>query len=138
MGIQRTFLLVKPEAVERGFNCEIAARFEARGFTLVNCLMLDAPAQTAKQHCQLHGLSGSALEGAVERLGDGPCVAYAWEADNAVALALQMCGDEDPMRAAVGTIRGDLALTATRNLVDVARSADVAAREIELWFGNEK
>ena len=46
--------------------------------------------------------------------------------------------DPSPMRAAVGTIRGDLALTTTRNLVDVARSADVAAREIELWFGNEK
>jgi nucleoside-diphosphate kinase len=133
--MERTFVLVKPEGVQRSLTFAVAERFEARGFVLVNVRMIDAPVELARKHCELQGLRGRDLDGAVERLGDGPCVAYAWEAKRAVAAALEVCGDADPMKAKVGTVRGDLALTLARNLVDVAPTAEVAAREIELWFG---
>ena len=134
--MERTVLLIKPDGVSRGLNFEIAERFEARGFVLVGCRMQQAGAEAARAHYTPR-LSGEALDAAVASLTAGPIVAMAWQAEGALALAREMAGDADPLRAKAGTVRGDLAATAAHNLVEVSADAEAAVREMRLWFNDE-
>ena len=90
MTSERTFILLKPDAVGRGLNFDITERFEKRGFALVACRMMQADRAQAQAHCA--GLTGAAKEEAVEFLTSGPVVASAWEAPGAIASALAMGG----------------------------------------------
>ena len=128
-----TFTLIRPEAVERGLIADICKRFEKRGFVLIACRMQQAPKALVEKHCEaLRGTAG--YEEAVSFLLAGPVVAQVWEGADAVAVASAMVGDADPVKAAQGTVRGDLAVDPARNLVECSASAAEAARAIALWF----
>ena len=137
MPVERTFVLLKPDAVQRGLTFEVSERFEKRGLTLAACRMQQPPRGTLEKHCE--ALKGSAgYDAYLAFLTAGPVVAQVWEGADAVAAAVATVGDADPVRAANGTIRGDLAVDPARNLVDCAASKAEAARSITLWFKPEE
>ncbi len=130
---ERTLLLLKPDAVGRNLNFEITDRFEKKGLVLVACRMQQPTRAVAEQHYA--PLKGSPAYGtAVEFLTSGPVVATAWEAPGAIALVREMVGDADPAKAARGTVRGDMAIEPSRNLVECSADAKAAARELGVWF----
>jgi nucleoside diphosphate kinase len=130
--MERTFVLLKPDAVQRGLTFDVSERFEKRGMTLVACRMQQAPQATVEKHCE--ALQGAAKVAAVSFLTAGPVVAQVWEGTDAVAAAIATVGDPDPVRAALGTVRGDLAVDPARNLVECSASKAEAASSIALWF----
>ena len=137
MPAERTFVLLKPDAVQRGLTFEVSERFEKRGLTLAACRMQQPPQGTLEKHCEaLKGTAG--YDAYLAFLTAGPVVAQVWEGADAVAAAVATVGDADPVRAANGTIRGDLAVDPARNLVDCAASKTEAARSIALWFKPEE
>ena len=137
MPVERTFVLLKPDAVQRGLTFEVSERFEKRGLTLAACRMQQPPQGTLEKHCE--ALKGSAgYDAYLAFLTAGPVVAQVWEGADAVAAAVATVGDADPVSAANGTIRGDLAVDPARNLVDCAASKAEAARSIALWFKPEE
>ena len=131
--MERTFVLLKPDAVGRNLNFQIQERFEKKGFTLVACCMQQCSKERAEQHyAPLKGKAG--FEDAVNFLCTGPCIATAWQAPNVITAAKQLAGDADPAKAAMGTVRGDFALEPARNLLECSADAAAAKRELALWF----
>ena len=131
--MERTCILLKPDAVGRGLNFQITERFEKRGFTLIACRLRQAPRDLAEAHYA--SLKGSAaFEEAVSFLTSGPMMATAWQAPGAIAAALATAGDADPAKASPSTVRGDLAIDPSRNLLECSADAASAKRELALWF----
>lgn len=137
--MERTALLLKPDAVERGLTFEIAERFEKRGLAMAACRMLRATDAQAREHCKrsLGGKPAAAVDAAVALLTSGPLVAMAWEGVGAVEIAREVAGDANPMKAGPGTVRGDLSMSEERNLVDVSSSAAAAKLDLALWLTSD-
>jgi histidyl-tRNA synthetase len=134
---ERTFVLLKPDAVGRGLNFQITERFEKRGFKLVACRMQHATPELAEAHyASLKG--GAAFKEKVEFLTSGPSIATAWEAPGAVVAAQATAGDANPAKAARGSIRGDLAIDPERNLLECSADGPAAQRDLALWFTTEE
>lgn len=130
---ERTLLLIKPEAIKRNINFEIADRFEKRSFVLVACRMLQPSRELAESH-YAHLKGGAAFDTAIAGLLGGAVIAMVWEAPAALAVAFSMVGHVDPAQAEHGTIRGDFALSSSSNLVEVSADEADAKRSISLWF----
>jgi len=133
--MERTFIIVKPDAVQRGLTGDIINRFERRGLKSVAIKMVQAERATVEEHYAEHKGKGF-YEGLVTYLMSGPIVIIALEGKGAIKAARQTIGATRPMEAEVGTIRGDLALEVGRNLVHGSDSESSAARELGLWFGD--
>lgn len=133
---ERTVLLIKPDAVQRGLNFEIAERFERRSFKLAACRMVQPTVSQAEQHYGLQK-NNPACKESVAFLTSGPVVVMAWEGPGAIAAALAMVGDNDPSRAELGTVRADLAIEPRLNLVEVSPDAASATKEQAIWFTAE-
>jgi nucleoside-diphosphate kinase len=133
--MERTFIIVKPDAVQRGLTGEIISRFERRGLKSVAIRMIQAERATVEEHYAEHKGKGF-YEGLVNYLMSGPIVIVALEGKNAIKAARQTIGATRPMEADVGTIRGDLALEVGRNLVHGSDGTESAARELGLWFSD--
>jgi nucleoside-diphosphate kinase len=133
--MERTFIIVKPDAVQRGLTGEIISRFERRGLKSVGIKMIQAERATVEEHYAEHKGKGF-YEGLVGYLMSGPIVIIALEGKGAIKAARQTIGATRPMEAEVGTIRGDLALEVGRNLVHGSDSETSAARELGLWFSD--
>ena len=132
--MDRTLILVKPDAFARHLTGEIIARFERKGLQLVALKMMIVDEALAHRHYAEH--EGKPFYDAlVAFITSGPIVAMVLEGANAVAAARQLIGTTDGVYAAPGSIRGDLALEVRRNLVHGSDSAESAAREVELFFG---
>ena len=130
---ERTFVLLKPDAIGRGLNFKITERFERKQFVLVACKMLQPTKELAEaQYAPLEGTP--AFEPAVSRLLEGAVIATAWEAPGAIAAALLLVGDADPLKADLSSIRGELALDASCNLLECSADAAAAKRELAIWF----
>ena len=129
----RTLILVKPDAFERGMTGEVLRRFEAKGLRIAALRLLRADEETANRHYAEHTEKPFFGE-LVEFITGGPLVAAVLEGHEAVAAARQVIGGTNPVDAAPGSIRGDLALEVTYNMVHGSDSDDSAAREIEIWF----
>jgi len=132
--MERTLILVKPDAFARGLTGEIIARFERKGLALVALRHLTASRETAEEHYAEHAERPFFGE-LVDFLTGGPLVALVLEGEQAVAAARQLIGATDPLKAAPGTIRGDLAIEIGRNMVHGSDSAESSARETSIWFG---
>jgi nucleoside-diphosphate kinase len=132
--MERTLILVKPDAFARGLTGEIIARFERKGLALVAVKHLTASRETTEEHYAEHAERPFFAE-LVNFLTSGPLVALVLEGEQAVAAARQLIGATDPLQATPGTIRGDLAIEMGRNLVHGSDSTESAAREIGIWFG---
>ena len=132
--MQRTLVLVKPDAFARGLTGEIIARFERKGLALLALKHLTASRETAEQHYAEHAEAPFYGE-LVDFIVSGPLVALILEGEESIGAARQLIGKTDPLEAAPGTIRGDLAIAMGRNLVHGSDKPESAEREIAIWFG---
>ncbi|MBS3901816.1 MAG: nucleoside-diphosphate kinase [Dethiobacter sp.] len=131
--MERTFLMIKPDGVQRNLVGEIIGRFEKKGFQLVGLKLLQISPELAAKHYGEH--LGKPFYGELlEFITSGPVVAMVWQGLNAVAVARAMMGKTNPADAAPGTIRGDLAVFMGNNVVHGSDSPESAEREIELFF----
>ncbi len=130
---ERTFAMVKPDGVQRGLVGEIVRRYEARGLKVVGLKLMNVPARMAEEHYAEH--KGKPFyPGLVQYITSGPVVALCLEGKNAVAVVRAVNGATKPWDAAPGTIRGDLAILFTENLVHGSDSLASAEREISIFF----
>jgi nucleoside-diphosphate kinase len=131
--MERTLILVKPDAFARGLTGEIIARFERKGLRLVALRHMVVERALAEQHYAEHAERPFFGE-LVDFITSGALVAMVLEGDNAIAAARQVIGATDPLQAAPGSIRGDFALLVGQNMVHGSDSPESAAREIALFF----
>ena len=131
--MERTLVLIKPDAMQRGLAGEIIARLERRGLRIVAMRMLRMDEGLADQHYAAH--EGKAFfEGLIRFITSSPIIAAVFEGRNAVEIVRQAMGATDPAQAAPGTIRGDLGIDIGRNLVHGSDSLEAAEKEIGLFF----
>jgi nucleoside-diphosphate kinase len=130
----RTLILIKPDAFERGLTGEILARFERKGLRITHLRMLEATEEVALRHYEEHAEKPFFGE-LVTFITGGPMIAGVLEGVEAVSAARQVIGATEPIEAAPGSIRGDLGLEVTFNLVHGSDSDASAEREISIWFG---
>jgi len=135
--VERTFALVKPDGVRRGMIGEIVVRFERKGLKIVAAKMLRVTPELAQRHYAEH--QGKPFyPGLVQHITSGPVVALAIEGRSAIAVVRLLTGTTNPQTAAPGTVRGDLGLAITPNLLHASDSAASAARELALYFTEEE
>jgi len=130
---ERTFVLLKPDAVQRGLVGEVVHRFEKRGLKIVALRMLRVTRSLAETYYAEHKGKGF-FEPLMAYIAAGPVVAMVLEGDGAVAAVRRMMGKTNSAEAEPGTIRGDFALTIGRNLIHGSDSLESAKREIALFF----
>lgn len=133
MAVERTFVMVKPGGVERGLSGEVIRRFEQRGYVLRGAKLMKVTAKLAKEHYAEHKerpFFGELIDG----LTRSPVFAMVFEGESVVSVARTMIGATNPVDAAPGTIRGDLATEMGENVVHGSDSPKSAKREIALWF----
>jgi nucleoside-diphosphate kinase len=133
MAVQRTLVLCKPDAVQRGLIGRIISRFEDKGLKIVAAKMLAFDEALANKHYQEH-VKKPFFSELVSFITSSPVVAMAVEGLNAVEVVRQLMGETNPQHAAPGTIRGDFGLNLTKNLVHGSDSAASAERELALFF----
>lgn len=133
MPIERTLILCKGDAVVRGLVGEIVGRFERRGYGLVALKLLAVDEARAKRHYAEHE-GKPFFRGLVEYITSVPVVAMVVEGSDAIEGCRATIGATNPIKAAPGSIRGDLAQTIGRNLVHGSDAPESAAREIAIWF----
>ena len=131
--MQRTLILVKPDAFARGLTGEIIARFERKGLRLAALGHLTMTRELAERHYAEHA-GKPFFDGLVEFITSGPLVSLVLEGEEAIAAARQLIGATDPLQAAPGSIRGDYALAVGENMVHGSDSPESAEREISLFF----
>ena len=131
--MERTLVLVKPDAMQRGLAFEVLGRLEARGLRLAGLRLLQVDREMALRHYGEHE-GKPFFEGLVAYITSSPIIAAVFEGTNAVAAARQSMGATNPVEAAPGTIRGDHAIEIGRNLVHGSDSPESAEREIGIFF----
>ena len=134
MAVERTLVLVKPDAMARGLAGEIVGRLERRGLTLAEARLVTVDRELAETHYGEHREKPFFGE-LVEFITSGPTLALVVEGESAISVVRTTMGATNPTSAAPGTIRGDLALAMPDNLVHGSDSPESAEREIGLWFG---
>lgn len=135
--VERTFLMLKPDTVQRGLVGEIIARLEKKGLKLVALKLLQVKRELAEEHYKEH--KGKAFfEPTVEYIMSSPVVAMVWEGKNVVSLAREMMGATNPANASPGSIRGAYAMDISRNVIHGSDSVESANREISLYFSPEE
>ena len=132
--MERTFLMVKPDGVQRRLVGEIIRRFEAKGFTLAALEMVKPTREQAEAHYGVHR-GKPFFEDVVSFISSGPVVAMVWEGDDVVALSRKLIGATKPADSTPGTIRGDFANSIEENLIHGSDSHENANLEISIWFG---
>ena len=132
--MERTLVLVKPDAVQRGLAGEIIGRLERRGLKLAGMKLMRVTPELARRHYGAH-VGKPFFEGLVKFITSSPLVAIAVEGENAVDVVRTTMGATNPAEAAPGTIRGDFGLTIGANLIHGSDSAESAAAELALFFG---
>jgi len=131
--MDRTLVLIKPDAVQRGLAGEVLSRLERRGLKIVALRLMQVNEALARRHYAEHE-GKPFLESLVRFITASPIVAAVFEGPNAVETVRTVMGATDPQKAAPGTIRGDLALYIQYNLIHGSDSAESAQREIALFF----
>lgn len=134
MTVNRTLVICKPDAVERGLCGEIIGRLERKGLRLVAAELRHIDAEWAKRHYEEH-LGKDFFEGLVSFITRSPLLAMVVEGPGEVWTVVRLLtGATDPAKAAPGTIRGDLGIASPENLIHASDGAESAAREVEMWF----
>ncbi|WP_282155656.1 nucleoside-diphosphate kinase [Cytobacillus gottheilii] len=135
--MQKTFLMVKPDGVQRNLIGEIVSRFEKKGFQLVGAKLMSIPKELAEEHYGEHKERPFFGE-LVDFITSGPVFAMVWEGENVIATARQMMGSTNPKDAAPGTVRGDFGVIVGKNIIHGSDSPESAEREIGLFFKQEE
>lgn len=135
--MERTFLMVKPDGVQRNLIGEIVNRFEKKGFKLVGGKLMQIPTELAEQHYGEHKERPFFGE-LVSFITSSPVFAMVWEGENVISTARQMMGATNPKDSAPGTIRGDYAVQVSQNIIHGSDSPESAQREIGLFFNESE
>ena len=131
--MERTLILVKPDAFARGLTGEIVARFERKGLKIVAARHMTVTKELARQHYAEH--EGKPFFGElVEFITSGPIMALVFEGESAIRAARQVIGATNPLEAAPGSIRGDFAIAVGQNMVHGSDSPESGQREAKLFF----
>ncbi len=135
--MERTLVLIKPDAVQRGLTGDIISRLERTGLKIVAMKMLHMDEALAQRHYSVH--RGKAFfDDLVSFITSGPIVAFALQGNNAVEITRKLMGVTDPAKATSGTIRGDFGIDIGHNLVHGSDSLETASSEIGLFFSPEE
>ncbi|MED4011369.1 nucleoside-diphosphate kinase [Priestia aryabhattai] len=135
--IQKTFLMVKPDGVQRSIIGEVISRFEKKGFQLVGAKLMNISQELAETHYGEHKEKPFFGE-LVKFITSGPVFAMVWEGENVISVSRQMVGKTNPQEALPGTIRGDYGLIVDKNIIHGSDSPESAEREISLFFESEE
>ncbi len=135
--MEQTFLMVKPDAVQRGLVGEVVGRVEDRGLRLVAMKMVTPTEEQGREHYAEHE-DKPFYDDLVEFITSGPAVPMVVEGDDAISIVRTMIGATDPAEATPGTIRGDHAVDIGRNCVHAADSPESAEREIAIYFTDDE
>lgn len=131
--MERTFIMIKPDGVQRHLVGDIIHRFEAKGFTLVGLKMMKVSRELAEKHYDVHK-GKPFFSGLIDFITSAPVVAMVWEGENVVTAARKIIGATNPISADPGSIRGDFGVSIGRNLIHGSDAIETAQREISLWF----
>ncbi|XP_051136921.1 uncharacterized protein LOC127255444 [Andrographis paniculata] len=135
--LERTFIAIKPDGVQRGLISEILSRFERKGYKLVAIKVVVPSKDFAKKH--YHDLKERPFfDGLCDFLSSGPVVAMVWEGEGVIKYGRKLIGATDPQKSEPGTIRGDLAVVVGRNIIHGSDGPETAKDEINLWFKPEE
>ena len=135
--MEQTFIMVKPDGVQRGLIGEVISRFEAKGFTLVGLKLVQVSKELAEEHYDVHK-ERPFFGSLVEFICSSPVIAMVWRGKGVVASARTIIGTTNPLAAAPGTIRGDYGVSIERNLIHGSDAIETAQKEISLWFNNKE
>nr|MDH3177190.1 nucleoside-diphosphate kinase [Bacillus pumilus] len=135
--MDKTFLMVKPDGVERQLIGEIVSRFEKKGLQLVGAKLMSIPKEVAETHYGEHKEKPFFGE-LVDFITSGPVFAMVWQGEKVVDVTRQIIGKTNPKEALPGTIRGDYGLTVGKNIIHGSDSPESAEREINLFFKQEE
>ena len=131
--METTYVMVKPDGVQRGLVGEIISRFERKGLRLVGLKSIVPPRETAEAHYAVHA-ERPFYNGLIEFVTSGPVVAMAWHGKEAISVARNIIGATNGREAAMGTIRGDFGMDIGYNLIHGSDGEETAAFELGLWF----
>lgn len=131
--MEKTYVMIKPDGVNRNLIGKVIAALEAKGLKLVAAKLLQLDEQLAGEHYAEHK-GKPFFPDLVSFITSGPVFAMVWEGDDAVKLVRLLMGDKDPLQAAQGTIRAKYALHTSRNIIHGSDSIESAEREIALYF----
>ncbi|HJA40530.1 MAG TPA: nucleoside-diphosphate kinase [Firmicutes bacterium] len=134
--MEKTFIMVKPDGVQRNLIGEIISRFEKKGYKLIAAKLMQVPVALAKEHYAEHKERPFFGE-LVDFITCSPVFAMVWEGENIIEISRAMIGKTNPKDATAGTIRGDFAATMAKNIIHGSDSSASAQREIALWFKEE-
>lgn len=134
---EQTFVMVKPDGVQRGLVGDVIARLEAKGLKIAALKLVDVDRELAEAHYDVHR-DKPFFEGLVDFITSGPAVAMVAEGPNAIKAVRAINGATDPVEASPGTIRGDFAVDIGRNIVHGSDSPETAGKEIKLWFSQDE
>ena len=137
MNKERTFIMIKPDGVQRGLIGEIISRFEKKGIKIVAMKLLSVDKDLAEKHYGIHK-GKPFFEPTVKYITSSPVVAMVLEGINVIEMIRGMMGKTDPQKAPMGTIRGDYGQFIGRNIVHGSDGLDTAEFEINLWFKQEE
>lgn len=135
--MERTFIAIKPDGVQRQLVGEIIRRFETKGFTLVGLKLLNVSRELAEEHYGVHR-ERPFFAGLVDFITSGPVVAMVWEGNGVIASARKLIGATNPLNSEPGTIRGDFGVNIGRNIIHGSDAPETAEQEIKLWFKPEE
>ncbi len=133
--MERTLVLIKPDAMQRGLAGEVISRLERRGLKIVAIRLMKVGKPLAKQHYAEHD-GKSFFPGLVAYITSSPIIAAVFEGSNAIKATRQTMGETNPVTAAPGSVRADFGLEKGRNLTHASDSPGAAKREIALFFGD--
>lgn len=135
--MEKTFLMVKPDGVQRQLIGEIVARFERKGLQLAGAKLMTISKELAEQHYGEHK-GKPFFDELVQFITSGPVFAMVWQGENAIEICRQMMGKTNPKEALPGTIRGDYGMVVGKNIIHGSDSPESAEREINLFFKEEE
>ncbi len=135
--MERTFIMIKPDGVQRNLVGEVIQRFEKKGFKLAGLKMLNVSQELAEKHYEIHK-DKPFFGGLVKFITSSPVVGMVWEGEGVVASSRLIIGATNPQTANPGTIRGDYGITIGRNLIHGSDAVENAEKEIALWFEKEE
>ncbi|GFN35578.1 nucleoside-diphosphate kinase [Tepidimicrobium xylanilyticum] len=132
--MERTFIMIKPDGVERKLLGEIISRIEKKGFRIIRAKLFQPDRELVEEHYIEHK-DKPFFEEIVEYITRGSVMAMEVEGDSAIEMMRNMIGATDPKKALPGTIRGDFAYSISENIIHGSDSKESAKRELKLWFG---
>jgi nucleoside-diphosphate kinase len=131
--MERTYLMIKPDGVQRGLIGEVVTRLEKKGFQMIGCKLMHMTNEQAEKHYAEH-LGKPFFDGLVSFITSGPVFAMVWQGDQIVPISRLMIGKTNTLEALPGTIRGDYAVHTGFNVIHGSDSTDSAEREINHFF----